>query len=50
MTAFRFSPDSASAVMSVSTQPGATALTRILGASSHDHDLVAEMIAPLLAA
>src|SRR6266700_1906004 len=37
-------------VISVSTQPGATALTRISGASSVDHDLVAEIIAPLLAA
>src|SRR6185369_4538751 len=46
----RPSPERASAVMSVSTHPGATALTRISGASSVDHDLVAEIIAPLLAA
>ncbi len=36
--------------MSVSTQPGATAITRTSGASSVDQDLVAAMIAPLLAA
>ncbi len=47
---FRPGPDSAAAVMSVSTQPGATELTRTRGASSTAQERVAAIIAPLLAA
>ena len=46
----RPSPAKAGMHMSVSTQPGATQLTRMSGAHSIASDLVSAMTAPLVAA